>query len=68
MPLHDDVRGDMRHVIDQARKAVQQHELVKPGDLAVFTAGDPTTGPVEPTDSHYFGTSPANVMYVVQFR
>lgn len=68
VPLHDDVRGDMRHVIEQAKRAVVEHGLVAPGDLAVFTAGDPSTGPVEEADSHYFGTTPANVMYVVQFR
>lgn len=68
VPLHDDVRGDMRHVIEQAKRAVIEHGLVAPGDLAVFTAGDPSTGPVEEVSSHYFGTTPANVMYVVQIR
>ena len=68
VPLHDDVRGDMRRVIEQAERAVVAAGLVEPGDLAVFTAGDPSTGPVEAADSHYFGTTPANVMYVVQIR
>ncbi len=68
VPLHDDVRGDMRHVIEQAKRTVIEHGLVEPGDLAVFTAGDPSTGPVEEAGSHYFGTAPANVMYVVQIR
>ena len=68
VPLHDDVRGDMRRVMEQSERAVVAAGLVEPGDLAVFTAGDPSTGPVEAADSHYFGTTPANVMYVVQIR
>ena len=67
-PLHDDVHGDMRQVIDQARVAIMERGFVAPGDLAVFTAGDPDTSPEELLGSAYHGTTPTNVMYVVQIR
>lgn len=60
-----DVQGDMRHVIEQARETVRRNGLTRPGELAVFTAGDPSTAP----SSDVAGSgakSPTNVMYVVQ--
>lgn len=62
-----DVQGDMRRIIEQARDAVRAAGLAKAGDLAVFTAGDPETSPVEDVRGHV-GSSATNVMYVVQFR
>ena len=67
VPMLGDVQGDMRRVIDQARDAVRAAGLVKAGDLAVFTAGDPDTSPVEDVAGHA-GSSATNVMYVVQIR
>lgn len=66
-PMLGDVQGDMRHVIDQARDAVVAHGFVQPGELAVFTAGDPATSPTigEPGTATAAAT---NVMYVVQIR
>ena len=51
-PMLGDVQGDMRHVVEQAHDAVLENGLVRPGDLAVFTAGDPSTSPTigEPGD------------------
>ena len=44
-----------------------ENGLVRPGELAVFTAGDPSTSPTigEPGDGTVAAT---NVMYVVQIR
>ena len=67
-PLMDDVQGDLRHVIDCALSRVKQSGYVEAGDLAVLTAGDPLTGPVEDVSSQFFGTAPTNVMYVVQIK
>ncbi len=67
VPMLGDVQGDMRHIIDQARDTVRAAGLAKAGDLAVFTAGDPDTSPVEDVGGHV-GSSATNVMYVVQFR
>ncbi len=67
-PLHDDVRGDMRQVIEKAEAVVAARGFVEPGDLAVFTAGDPDTSPEELVGSVFHGTTPTNVMYVVQIR
>ena len=67
-PLHDDVHGEMRQVIERARDAIQDRGFVEPGDLAVLTAGDPSTSPVEQVGSAFHGTTPTNVMYVVQIR
>ena len=66
-PMLGDVQGDMRHVIEQAHDAVLEHGLVQPGQLAVFTAGDPSTSPTigEPGAGAVAAT---NVMYVVQIR
>ena len=66
-PMLGDVQGDMRHVVEQAHDAVLENGLVRPGDLAVFTAGDPSTSPTigEPGDGAAAAT---NVMYVVQIR
>ena len=57
----------MRHVVEQAHDAVLENGLVRPGELAVFTAGDPSTSPTigEPGDGTVAAT---NVMYVVQIR
>ncbi len=67
-PLMDDMQGDMRHVIDCAIERVKSSGLVKPGDVAVLTAGDPATCPVEPKGSRFFGTAATNVMYVVEIK
>ena len=67
VPMLGDVQGDMRRIIDQARDTVRAAGLAKAGDLAVFTAGDPDTSPVEDVGGHV-GSSATNVMYVVQFR
>ena len=66
-PMLGDVQGDMRHVVEQAHDAVLENGLVRPGELAVFTAGDPSTSPTigEPGDGAAAAT---NVMYVVQIR
>ena len=66
-PMLGDVQGDMRHVVEQAHDAVLENGLVRPGELAVFTAGDPSTSPTigEPGDGTVAAT---NVMYVVQIR
>ena len=66
-PVLGDVQGDMRHVIEQAHDAVLEGGLVRVGELAVFTAGDPATSPTigEPGSTAVAAT---NVMYVVQIR
>ena len=66
-PMLGDVQGDMRHVIEQARDAVLARGCVEPGQLAVFTAGDPATSPTigEPGTGAVAAT---NAMYVVQIR
>lgn len=66
-PMLGDVQGDMRHVIEQAHDAVLASGLAQPGQLAVFTAGDPSTSPTigEPGSGAVAAT---NVMYVVQIR
>ena len=55
--------------IANAQRVVLERGLVAPGDLAVFTSGDPKTGPQlgaeDAGGSTYVGTS---VMYVVQVR
>lgn len=59
----------MRETIEAAQKAVLDGGYVSGGDLAVFTAGDPSTGPALPgasdAASGHAGTS---VMYVVQIH
>lgn len=66
-PMLGDVQGDMRHVIEQAHDAVLARGCVAPGELAVFTAGDPVTSPTigEPGAGAVAAT---NAMYVVQIR
>ena len=66
-PMLGDVQGDMRRVIEQAHDAVVASGLVREGQLAVFTAGDPSTSPTigEPGARTVAAT---NVMYVVQIR
>lgn len=67
VPMLGDVQGDMRRVIEQARDAVSSRGLAKPGDVAVFTAGDPDTAPsADVTGPGAMG--PTNVMYVVEFK
>ena len=62
-------KASMRETIDAAQEAVLERGYVHDGDLAVFTAGDPHTGPSAPggadASNGYVGTS---VMYVVQVR
>jgi pyruvate kinase len=59
----------MRATIAIARAAVVSQGLVEPGDLVVFTAGDPDTAPmVPPTAQMAQHSAPTNVMYVVQIR
>ena len=66
-PMLGDVQGNMRHVIEQAHDAVLAQGCVRSGELAVFTAGDPSTSPTigEPGAGAVAAT---NVMYVVQIR
>lgn len=61
------VGASMRETIDNAQRIVADRGLAHAGDLAVFTAGDPHTGPVIPGggDAQHVGTS---VMYVVQIK
>ncbi|WP_418830269.1 pyruvate kinase [Paraeggerthella sp.] len=69
VPMIGDVQGDMRCVIDHAHATVLQRGLVNPGQLAVFTAGDPLTSPAAGTDAQGAETVAAtNVMYVVRIR
>lgn len=63
-----DVQGDMRRVIDQAQEAVLGRGLAKPGDIAVLTAGDARTAPVEDVGGGKSAMGPTNAMYVVEFR
>lgn len=62
-------RAPMRETIETAQRIVFERGLVREGDLAVFTAGDPHTGPVvenaADTQGAHAGTS---VMYVVQIH
>ena len=69
VPMLGDVQGDMPSVVDNARDAVVSKGLLRPGDVAVFTAGDRSTSPVvskgpDGTES----VAATNVMYVVQIR
>lgn len=67
-PMLGNVQGDMREVIENARDIVLERGLVKPGDVAVFTAGDRDTSPVEDIGWGKTGAAATNVMYVVQIR
>ena len=60
-------RVAMQQTIANAQEQVLARGLVKPGDLAVFTAGDAQTSPETSTVA---GEAPAgtNVMYVVQIK
>lgn len=62
-------RAPMRETIETAQRIVLERGLVEDGELAVFTAGDPHTGPVVEsgagTGGAHAGTS---VMYVVQIH
>ena len=69
VPMLGDVQGDMRSVVDNARDAVVSKGLLRPGDIAVFTAGDRSTSPVVskgPDGAE--SVAATNVMYVVQIR
>lgn len=67
-PLLGEVQGNMRHVVTSATEAVKEVGAVAPGDLAVVTAGDPNTSVTEDITSPFHGTTPTNVMYVVQIH
>ena len=60
-------KAGMRETIEAAQLSVLEHGLVKDGDLAVFTAGDPHTGPrVEDASDACAGHVGTSVMYIVQ--
>ncbi|MEE0845807.1 MAG: pyruvate kinase [Eggerthellaceae bacterium] len=61
-------RAGMRETIETAQRIVLEKGLVKVGDLAVFTAGDPHTSPVLETDGQARSHAGTSVMYVVQIR
>lgn len=69
-PMLADVQGDMQHVVDSARSAVVARGCVRPGDVAVFTAGDRSTSPIisSGVDGSPDKVAATNVMYVVQIR
>lgn len=67
-PMLGDVQGDMQRVIDHARATVLRCGLVEPGDVAVFTAGDRGTSPLEDVGSGRADVAATNAMYVVQIR
>ncbi len=69
-PMLGEVEGDMKQVVEAARKAVERRGLVHPGDVAVFTAGDRSTSPTVTSVRPDMPNSVAatNVMYVVQIR
>lgn len=61
-------RASMRETIETAQRIVLEKGLVNNGDLAVFTAGDPHTGPVLEVNGHAGGHVGTSVMYVVQIH
>ena len=67
-PMIGDVQGDMLRVIEQARRAVEDGGFVQPGDVAVFTAGDRSTSPLEGDGLDRENIAATNAMYVVQIR
>lgn len=67
-PMLGDVQGDMQRVIENARNAVLRGGYLHAGDVAVFTAGDRATSPVEGDGLDRADIAPTNVMYVVQVR
>lgn len=69
-PLQGDVEGRMRDVVSHAQQAVVDAGLGTPGDVAVLTAGDPTTSPSIATGNGDGapGVAATNVMYVVELR
>ena len=69
-PMLADVQGDMQHVVKSARQAVVAHGCVRPGDVAVFTAGDRATSPIVSAgaDGTADEVAATNVMYVVQIH
>lgn len=68
VPMLGDVRGSMSQIIATAREAVLARKLVKEGDIAVFTAGNRETAPMEENSSGIPGIAPTNVMHVMQIR
>ena len=66
-PLLDDMQ-DQSQVMGNALAKVRQAGYVKPGDLAVITAGDAATAPDEDVRRGVSGIAPTNVMQVVQVR
>ena len=60
-------RVAMQQTIANAQEQVLARGLVKPGDLAVFTAGDAQTSPETSTVAGE-GHAGTNVMYVVQIK
>ena len=67
-PMLGDVQGDMQHVVENARAKVLERGLVAPGDIAVFTAGDRATSPLEDVGCGRTDVAATNAMYVVQIR
>ena len=67
-PMLGDVQGDMQHVVENARAKVRERGLVEPGDIAVFTAGDRATSPLEDVGCGRTDVAATNAMYVVQIR
>lgn len=62
-------RAPMRETIETAQRIVFEKGLVREGDLAVFTAGDPHTGPLVQNDADACnGHAGTSVMYVVQIH
>ena len=67
-PMLGDVQGDMQHVVENARAKVLERGLVAPGDIAVFTAGDRATSPLEDVGCGRTDAAATNALYVVQIR
>ena len=67
-PMLGDVQGDMQHVVENARAKVRERGLVEPGDIAVFTAGDRATSPLEDVGCGRTDAAATNALYVVQIR
>lgn len=62
-------RAPMRETLDAAQRILLSRGLVKDGDLAVFTAGDPYTGPVLERRGDAVGRDTGtNALYVVQIH
>ena len=70
-PVVGDMQGGMRDVIANAERAVIDRGLAFEGDVAVLTAGDPSTSPflgLATSGGDIKEVAATNAMYVVQLR